>query len=43
MRTNRTYAGTFIADAAFARSRGDVFLAVQHFSPKQPFKLVNRA
>jgi len=42
-RTKRPCAAAAIADAAFARNRGDDFLAVQRFSPKQPFKRVNRA
>jgi len=32
-----------IADAVFAHSRGDGFLAMQRISPKPPFKRVNRA
>jgi hypothetical protein len=39
VRTNRTCTDAAIADAAFARNRCDDCMAVQHFSPKQPFKL----
>jgi hypothetical protein len=42
-RTKRTCGGAAIADAAFARNRGDDLIAVRHCSPKQPFKRVNRA
>jgi hypothetical protein len=39
--TNRTCAHAAIADAAFARSRGDGCLAVQEISPKRPFYQLN--
>jgi hypothetical protein len=39
-RTNRTRAGAAIADAAFVRNCSGAHLALQHLSPKQPFKSV---
>ena len=41
---DKTDLGFFVfAHAAFVRSRGNDYLAVRQFSPKQPFKVVNRA